>query len=41
MKIKIFLIATLALSTFNTAFGQDTNPSPNVTGQIEEILVTF
>ena len=40
MKIKIFLIAILALSTFNTAFGQDTNPSPNVTGQIEEILVT-
>ena len=37
---KSFLTAIIILTTFNTSYGQDSNSTPNVTGQIEEILVT-
>ena len=41
MTKKVFLIAIMLLTTFgSTTYGQDSNSAPNLTGQIEEILVT-
>ena len=37
---KIFVISAILLTSFNIGYAQDSNSAPNVSGQIEEILVT-